>query len=89
MLTVQTVKFSQNTLHMKLQFAALTAEFECLYMTQHYRETSLPISKVMLRRTANKASVLRSAGRNTGEQVSSEPTVSQEHTLMVRVAVLL
>lgn len=55
MSTVQKVKFSQNTLHIRLQFATLTPEFECLYMTQHYSETSLPISRAMLRRIANKA----------------------------------
>lgn len=60
-------------------------------MTQHYSETSLPISRAMLSRIANKALALSSASRNmaTGEQVRGEPTVSQEHTLMVRVAVLL
>ncbi|KAF3858799.1 hypothetical protein F7725_012000, partial [Dissostichus mawsoni] len=52
---------------------------------------SLPISRATHSRTAIRAPVLRPAGRKTAsaEQASSEPPAPQEHTLMVRVEVLL
>lgn len=51
----------------------------------------VPISRDTQSRIAIKAPVLRPTGRKmaSAEQVSSEPPASQEHTRMVRVAVLL
>lgn len=52
---------------------------------------SLPVSRATHNRIAIRAPVLRPTGRKiaSAEQVSSEPLASQEHTRMVRVAVLL
>lgn len=51
----------------------------------------VPISRATQIRIAIRAPVLRPTGRKmaSAEQVSREPPASQEHTLMVSVAVLL
>lgn len=65
----------------------LTAAVCCSYINEDH----LPISRAAHSRMAIRAPVLRPTGRKTAsaEQVGSGPLASQEHTRMVRVAVLL